>query len=66
MGRLYQPYSIAKTLWKTAKAAGILGAGALSTVAFPAEGDGLSQWLIFAATLTPPVIEGYRNYRKNK
>lgn len=68
MGYPYRPktYSALKTIWKIAKSAGVLGSGALSTVTFPAEGDGPLQWVIFAATLTPPIIEGVRNYQKNK
>lgn len=67
MGGSYKPkaYSAAKTIWKVVKATGVLGAGALSTVAFPEAGDGPLQWVIFAATLTPPVITGVRNMVKN-
>ena len=64
----YKPkvYKASKTIWKMAKSLGILGTGALSTIAFPEPGDGILQWIIFAATLTPPVATGIGNYFKNK
>lgn len=61
-----KPYKVAKTIWKVAKSLGVLGTGALSTIAFPEPGDGPLQWIIFAATLTPPVATGIGNYLKNK
>ena len=68
MGYPYKPkaYSALKTVWKMAKSAGVLGSGALSTVAFPGPDDGPLQWVLFAALLTPPLVEGVRNYQKNK
>ena len=67
MGGSYKPkaYSLAKTLWKVAKSTGVLASGGLATIAFPDAGDGPLQWVVFAATLTPPVITGVRNMLKN-
>lgn len=64
----YKPkaYKASKTVWKMAKSFGLLGSGALSTVVFPEPGDGPLQWVIFAATITPPIATGISNYLKNK
>lgn len=61
----YKPYSVVKTLWKVVKATGILGAGAVSAITLPDDTAGPGQWLLFIASLTPPLVEGVRNYRKN-
>lgn len=69
MGTQYpyrKPYKVAKTLWKVAKSIGVLGSGAASTIAFPEPGDGVVQWVVFAATLTPPIATGIGNYLKNR
>ena len=62
----YKAYSFVRTIWKVVKAAGILGAGATAAVVFPEANAGPEQWCLFLATLTPPIIEGVRNYQKNK
>ena len=59
-------YSFAKTLWKVVKAAAILGSGAVASATFPDPNADATQWALFLTSLMPPVIEGIRNYQKNK
>lgn len=59
-------YSVAKTVWKFAKACGIFGSGAAATAMFPDESAGLEQWLAFLALCLPPIIEAARNFWKHR
>lgn len=58
-------YSYGKSIWKGAKAAGILGAGVTANIVFPEEGAGIEEWLIFACMIIPPIFVAVKNWWKH-